>query len=285
MRISQKILSIFCVIILISGSCTAFAASAFASTFDRGAEWDEYKSDHFIIYYHLNISSAYIREFSWKCERYYNLITERLGFSRSNFWLWENRARIFIYQTRKDYLQGTSQPEWSGASVHISKKFINTFCFQEDFFDYVLPHELAHIILREFIGLNTKVPLWFDEGVACANEKNSSRKYLTQAKRIVERKTYLPLPEMEKANYRQVQSPYTFYPSAASLVIFLLERYNKEDFVQLCRELRDGNAFYPSLNKIYGIKDAEDLNQKFLAFLTGKSYEDIEDVRGFGLDW
>lgn len=281
-RILKNGIHTFCIIIV---TLSIFTVSSFTSTFADQVDWDEYKSDHFVISYHPSIPHSYIREFSWECERYYNLITERLGFNRFNFWLWENRAKIFLHKTRKEYLESTSQPGWSAASVHIPKKIINTFHFQKDFFDNILPHELTHIVLREFIGLNTQAPLWFEEGAACANEKDSSRRYLSLAKELVESESYAPVAEMEKANERQVRFPTVFYPTAASLVIFLLEDYSKRHFVQLCRELRDGNDFYRTMDKVYGIKDAEDLNEKFLGFLASQSYKDTEDIKGFGLNW
>jgi len=253
----------FCAVILILAAFTV----SFINLSESEADWEEYKSDHFVIYYHKDIPYGHIREFSWRCEGYYDSITEDLGFRRFNFWLWENRARIFMYKTREDYLKDTAQPEWSGGSVHIRKKSIKTFCFAKEFFDTVLLHELTHIVLREFIGLDAPAPLWFDEGVACASEKDSYRQYFSRAKELVKKGTYVPIPEMEEANKWEVKSPHVFYPTAASLIIFLRDRYGKERFVQLCRELREGKGFYGAMDKIYDIKDAEDLNEKFLAFL------------------
>ena len=280
-RIFKKVLRLFCATIFIS----AMLAFSSGLAFESKSDWEEYRSTHFIIHYHTSIPDDYIKEFSRKCENYYHLITARLGFSRFSFWLWEDRVKIFIYKTQEEYIKDARRPKWSGASVHIRKKFINTFYFAEDFFDKILPHELAHIILREFIGLTTKAPLWLDEGVACANEKDGYATYLLLTKELLERKSYMPLPELERANEKGVNFPGIFYPSAASVVIFLLENYGQEDFADLCRHLRDGGTFYGSMDKVYGIKDAEDLDKKFLTFLTNKSYEDIVKMKGRDFDW
>ena len=156
----MKGLQAVCVILLI------------ASSLGAGLRWKEAKSEHFIISYRSGIPVDYVKEFTRKCERYYVLVTNRLGFNRFDFWLWEKRTKIFIYKTRADYLKATGRPGWSGSSVHVKKRFINTFYFEKGFFDTILPHELTHIILREFIGFKTEAPLWFDEGVASANEKD-----------------------------------------------------------------------------------------------------------------
>ncbi len=230
-------------------------------------DWNEYRSDHFIIHYHPGIPNKYIREFTQRCETYYHIITERLGFERFNFWLWENRASIFIYKDKQDYLQDSAQPEWSAAAVQVHRKFINTFYFEEKFFDLVLPHELTHIILREFITADARVPLWFEEGLACANEKDSRSRYLLFTRGAVKGQTYLSVPQMEAMGRPGTDSPNLFYATAGSLIIFLLEEYQKQDFIQLCRELRDGASFYGAMQKVYGITDGADLNQKFLTFL------------------
>ena len=153
---SKSRLAIFCMVFLLGGS---FASFSHGALFKPEAQWNEYKSEHFIISYRPSISDEHVREFTRNCERYYHLITERLGFARFDFWLWEDRARVFIYKNRQDYLEHTNHPEWSQASVHSLKKSIDTYSFKEDFFDSVLPHELTHIILREFIGAGSRVPL------------------------------------------------------------------------------------------------------------------------------
>ena len=276
-------LRIFCVTVLILGISTT---SSFAYTLKLRGSWNEYKSTHFIIYSHPSISNKYVREFTRTCERYYNLITERLGFNRFDFWLWEDRAKIFIYKSREEYLKETQRSEWSAASVHIRKNFINTFYFEEDFFDTILPHELTHIILREFIGLKTKAPLWFDEGVACANEEGSYLIYLLVTKGFAEKGICMSVSQMERiTGAKELVVPSVFYPTAASLVIFLLENYKKRYFVEFCRELREGNTFYGAMNKVYGIEDAKNLNGKFLTFMRNKSYRDIVNSDSFSVEW
>jgi hypothetical protein len=271
-RAAGVILSVFLTI-----SC------AYAYTLRPG--WNEYKSDHFIIHHHPDIPNKYIREFTRRCERYYRLVTERLGLMRFDFWSWENRARIFIYESREAYTRDNGRPDWSLASVHTDKKFINTFYFEEGFFNIILPHELTHIILRELIGSGTKVPLWFEEGVACANEDNCYVKYLLLVKGFVYEGTYVSIAELEKAGRLRAEEQKTFYPIAASVVIFLLEEYGERDFVQLCRELRDGKGFYGAMDRVYEIQNAAGLNEKFLTFLQNKTYEDISAQGSSSMHW
>ena len=247
--------------------------------------WSEHKSDHFIVYYHPTISRKYVKEFTRKCERYYDEIIDDFGFNRFDFWLFDDRAKIFIYKTQEEYIEHTGRPEWSGGSVHIQKRYINTFNFHEDFFNMALPHELTHIILREFIGLKADAPRWFDEGVASCKEKDAYLKYLMLAKGFVDEGIVLSISNMEELNDKKITMPSIFYAISASLIIFFLEEYGKDRFVELCRELRNRKGFYKAIDKMYGIKDIEDLNDKFLIFLKNKNYKDIAEEESFDVKW
>lgn len=248
-------------------------------------EWNNYKSTHFIIYYHPSIEKSYIKEFTKKCEHYYGVITERLGFNRFNFWLWDDRALVFIYKDKEQYVEQTGRAGWSGASVHIKKKHISTFYFAQDFFDVILPHEMGHIILREFIGLKAKAPLWFDEGVACANEEDCLLRYLVVAKGLMESGIGMKLSEMEMIKPGEIIFPSVFYSTSASIVIFLLEEFKGESFVAFCKELRDGTSFYEAMDKIYAIGSCDELEKRLKRFLKQKNYLDIVSVTNFSVDW
>jgi hypothetical protein len=242
-----------------------FVNLSFADT----SNWQEYRSAHFIIHYHSNISASYIRAFSRKCEQYYHNITDKLNLRRFDFWTWDNRARIFIYDTREDYLHARKRPKWSAASVYVKDKLISTYRFDEQFFDSILAHEIAHIILRELIGLDAEVPLWFEEGIACTNEERAQSNYLAIVKSLLNEEGFIPLSDMEKFTNSQIRSKsYTaFYSISASLIIFLQDNYGKINFQKLCRELKDRNPFYKAMDKVYHIKSTQDLQDKFLTYL------------------
>jgi len=59
-------------------------------------EWRAKKGEHFIIYY-KNAPDEFLNKINDKAEEYYNKIAADLGFTRYDFWLWENRASIYIY--------------------------------------------------------------------------------------------------------------------------------------------------------------------------------------------
>jgi hypothetical protein len=81
-------------------------------------------------------------------EEYYRSITNELGFTRFNNWLWEDRASIYIYDDSQEYIAATKQPSWSAGLAAYREKKITTYLADAGFFDTLLPHELGHIIFR-----------------------------------------------------------------------------------------------------------------------------------------
>ncbi len=128
--------------------------------------WQTDKTQHFIINYQ-QVPPGYIAEVIEKAEKYYNSIVDDLGYRRLDFWSWDNRAKIYLYNTSAEYINDTKRIKWLGASVNVKDRVIMSFIGQDNFFDSILPHEMAHIIFREFIGNKTDLPLWIEEGVVC----------------------------------------------------------------------------------------------------------------------
>ncbi|NQS99739.1 MAG: hypothetical protein HQ595_01535, partial [Candidatus Omnitrophica bacterium] len=217
--------------------------------------------------------NKYFREFTRKCEQRYFLLTDQLGFNRSDFSLKAKQIEIFVYQDKQDYLQHADPAD----TIEIS-----TFYFDKDFFSTTLSHQLSRILFREFIGPQPEVPVWFEQGVAFANEEMSMLKYFAHVKGLINSENYLSVVEMEEKSGEKLIHTRVFSASSASVVIFLLDDYSKDHFVRLCRELRAGNSFYEAMNKVYQIADSEDLNNKFLAYTNKRSFEDIAGREDLG---
>lgn len=275
-------LHIFFLIILVLSIWVSLSS---AGPLQLDFDWKKCESDHFIIYYHPNIPEKDIGEFTRACEHCYHLICERLGFKRFNFWRPTEKTKISVFASKQAYLKFVGQPEYASAYVSPAKNFLRTYYLEEDFFDSILPHQLTPAILEEFTGLKTAGPIWFRQGLAWANERNSYPKYLLLAKGFLEKETYLPIAEMERMDQQEIDSSTVFYAVAASCVIYLLEEYDKDCFVQLCRQLRNWDSFYKAMDKAYAIKDAESLNEKFLTFLNSRSCQDIAARQGSSVKW
>lgn len=217
--------------------------------------WLELKGQHFIIYY-----QGSRREFSdlvlKQAEFYYDRVAHALGYSRrSDFWLWENRCLIYLYGTQDAFHAETKQATWSSGYAIPKKRTIVSYEGASQFLDSVLPHELAHLILRDFIGLqNGKVPLWLDEGLAMAQEEAKREYFDRLVSEMILQEKWIPIGIMSRIrsvkDLDQDQSA-IFYAQAQSLVRFLLDFREPGRFVQLCRDVRDGHTLEKALAKNY----------------------------------
>lgn len=217
--------------------------------------WLETRSRHFIVYYQQGIDSEFLYQTISYSEEFYEDITERLGFRRYDFWLWEKRAKIYIYRDKDTYLKETGMPDWSGGRAIYTDKVIESFPWAKGFFTQLLAHELGHIIFREFIGPEARVPLWFEEGVATSQEIEQNR--LMRKKVLInalKKQSLIPLDNLSRIDVRKIQDQYTatlFYAEAESIVSFLLDKYGQYNFVKLCRLIRDYKDFDKAFVKAY----------------------------------
>ena len=173
-------------------------------------DWNITKSTHFIVYYKA-APEDFIRQLIDKSEDYYNKIAQDLGFTRYDFWTWDKRAKIYIYDNAADYRAATAQPAWSIGCAQVAQKIIQTFPYAKGFFETVLPHEISHIIFREFIGLgNSAIPLWLEEGVASYQEKIRYKHANMHINEAINEGCFIKLREVSSVNRQlmtNTQSP------------------------------------------------------------------------------
>ena len=233
-------------------------------------DWEEQSSNHFVVYY-KDAPADFINNVNESAEQYYSSITNELGFTRYNGWLWENKATIYIYNDAQDYLNATKQPSWSAGLAAYREKKITTYIADAGFFDTILPHELGHIIFREFIGFRSDIPNWLDEGVASCQERARRFGSSKIVRRALAEKRFVPLTELEKVSiYSSKDKDFVelFYAEAASVVYFLLTNFNRRDFVDFCTALKKGKSFNEALHEGYPrFENLDELNRQWLRFL------------------
>lgn len=233
--------------------------------------WNQEKSTHFIVYY-KDADEKFVRQTSEKAEEYYASIADELGFTRYDFWLWDKRAKIYIYNNAEDYQSNTGKPAWSGGVAYYHEKVIETFPWAMGFFDSLLPHELGHIIFREFVGGQSNAPQWLDEGVAMYQEK---RRRLIEVKSelltAIENKKIIPLEQLSTLNVAFIgdtDKVKIFYLEAFSVVDYLIKEFGKDNFVEFCRALRERKPFNEAINDGYRVfKNLEELNKAWIRYL------------------
>ncbi len=223
------------------------------------AHWAEQKSAHFVVIYPLQAQSQTASNILRKAEDDYTRILDRIGANKvNNFWTWDERVKIVYFQDHDSFIKATGQPAWSkGMSVsHMSNfqmRLIVSYMSQDDFEDAVLPHEISHLILHDFMK-GQPVPRWFDEGVAQLDEINNNEEHRTILAKLVESNKAIPLSMLEAFPSMVNEDPMKaaiFYAESLYIVDFLIKTYGKDSFGQLCRQMRDGHTFEMSLSKAY----------------------------------
>jgi hypothetical protein len=247
---------------------------AIAGSLYCAEDFEEKKSDHFIVYYKdTDIPMEFINNVIDYAERYYDELTQKLGFTRFDYWTWEKRARIYVFPDKEAYIKSTQQPGWSGGVASYGQKTIWTYPRESGYFDSLLPHEIGHIIFREAIGAGD-VPLWLEEGAA---------QYLEQAKRLGSEKivlnalkdnTFVPLDKLSEIDgvaLRQQTDVTLFYAEAVNVVSFLIEKFGSAGFSDFCRKLKERKPMDDALAyAYYDIRSVKDLSELWENYLKDK---------------
>ena len=232
--------------------------------------WNESRSYHFIIYY-KDAPQNFIKSVEQTAEDYYQEITRNLGFIRDQSWAWDKRAKIYIYRDAEDYVESSKQAGWSHGAASALEKEIRTYPAANGFFDSILPHELGHIIFREFIGSNPYVPTWVDEGVAMYQEKAKRWGANKEVKKAIEEKKFIPLGELSTVRlYSNSEKEFVelFYAEAASIVYYLITELGEYKFVELCKQLKRGGRFENAISSTYfRFQNLSDLNDAWVTYL------------------
>ena len=233
-------------------------------------KWLTAKSNHFIVYYR-NAPERFIDKLIDQVEYCYDEIADDLGFRRHEFWLWDNRAKIYVYNDARDYQVSTGLPIWSQGAAVPKDKVIQTFLNEKGFFDIILPHEMGHIIFREFVGFNNRaVPIWLDEGVASYQERRKRGLAKNIVKDAIKKETFIPLVKLSRINPKFLSDRGTvnlFYAESITIVEYLIKQFGRESFVFFCQNLRDKKNLDAAIRSAYPFEDIEELDEAWQKYL------------------
>ena len=263
-----------------------------ADTADK-FDWKELKGTHFIVYFFGEESFA--RDVLNSAEKYYTRIAAELGYARyQDFWTWEKRCKIYVYPDHESFLKSTGGAEWAHGMAEYRTKTIYSYAWHEGFLESLLPHEIAHLIFRDFIGFKGEVPLWLDEGVAQWEEESKRPQMKAMIKDLYQKEGLLTISDMMKLDILRLTknegvhvraaltkdgSPgvvflssdnlvNTYYLQSVSMIGFLIEKYGGTSFTNFCRELRDGKTLEDALRSAYiTITTIEEFEKRWREYL------------------
>ncbi|MFH0918331.1 MAG: hypothetical protein V1830_04275 [Candidatus Omnitrophota bacterium] len=257
-------------------------------------DWKEKKSEHFIVYF--NQDESFAQAVLDGAEKDYRNIAYDLGYARySEFWTWDKRVKIYIHPDRAAFLKATGQPNWSEGMADYTNKQIVSYVWGKGFIESLLPHEIAHLVFRDFVGFRGEIPLWLDEGVAQWEETAKRQEVKDLVQRYYQDDNLLLVSDIMRLNIENLKgkqgvliratrtkdnkdgvlflSPNNlieiYYLESVSLIGYLIEKFGSNSFSGFCRELRDGRSVEEALKIAYplhirSIKEFEDGWREYL---------------------
>ena len=197
-----------------------------------------------------------------RAEAFYIRIADDIGYGRyEDFWTWDRRVVITLYPDQYAFARFTGSPAWSkGFASRDTRVFreraIVSYNGQPNFLEEVLPHEIAHLMLWDYIGSGQtkRLPVWFEEGVAQLEEQGRPEKVLEAMRPLVLRHGHIPFFSLSRMTITGEDDPQKvslFYAQSLSIVLFLVQKFGKDSFHRLCAELRGGYSFDAALDRAY----------------------------------
>ncbi|MDD4940199.1 MAG: peptidase MA family metallohydrolase [Candidatus Omnitrophica bacterium] len=240
----------------------AFVFLCVPRVFAADGDWSVEKSTHFLVYY-KNAPAGFIGELIEKSENYYNEIADKLGFRRFDFWLWDDRAKIYIHDDARAFQEATGQQSWSAGCAMVNEKIIHSFPYAHGFFDGTLPHEMGHIIFREFVGFNNRaVPWWLDEAVATYVEERAHSSACSIVKDALASGKFIGLESIPGINPYLAENDAAvliFYAEVECLIGYLVNEFGKDNFMLFCQNLRDKRDLERALSYVYPFRNIAEL--------------------------
>ena len=186
-------------------------------------------------------------------------------------WLGDKRCQIFLYPTAS-LPPGDRRPSLVRWLCQLSRAHGLRHLAVSAFLEQTLPHELAHIIFREFVGFeNPRIPRWLDEGVAQYAESNRREGAWDVMRQGLAQGIFIPLEQLNTMHVRHASggTAHVFYTQAATLVHFFLAAYGPRRFIDFCSNLRDGYSIERALSFATGssIASLAALEDAWRAFL------------------
>jgi hypothetical protein len=150
-------------------------------------------------------------------------------------------------------------------------KTIHSYAYAEGFFETVLPHEMGHVIFREFVGFgNHSIPTWLDEGVAFYQETHRRLAVIKNVKEAIKDGSFINLQRLSTLNPQFMsdsKSVHLFYAESLSIVDYLIKKFGSDAFVTFCQALRDKKDFASALSSSYNFSNVRELDEAWLKYI------------------
>ena len=170
-------------------------------------------------------------------------------------------VEVFVWADHKDYLANApNAPEWSGGSFSIDVRngviyrridltqLDEQRKFSTVMLDRVLPHEMCHLVLKEYFG-DAACPLFLNEGLAMLAESGLHTQRLILAGAALAGDEKIPLEKLLVAARPDHNHEGVFYAEALSFTEFLHSRLTRQQFKTFLAAVKDDCAVADALQR------------------------------------
>ncbi len=221
--------------------------------------YHKYKTKYFEIYYKNKLILPPVKAV---VDDYYQRIYNHLKLDVD-----VTPIKLVIALDRSEYLSlGT--PDWSSGLAIPEQRTIYVDEKDPLLIRRVIPHEITHIILHNYLGFDHYTIHWISEGLSIYEEM---RIWTGQDKVVITMENYKSLPIedlilMKPYIFSSKDTIVVYYQQSASLVSFLINEYGMDRFRDFLKALKT-RTLENALKEVYGIQSLRELERRWKAFL------------------
>lgn len=171
-------------------------------------------------------------------------------------------ADIYVWADHSDYLANAAEaPEWSGGSFTIAThdgvvtrridltQLDDKGGFSTVMLDRVLPHEMCHLVIKEYFG-DAACPLFLNEGLAMLAESELENRRLIIAGSALATSRKIELQKLLVTARGDMGHKGIFYAEALSFTEFLHSRLGTRRFKALLKNVKEGCTVSDALQRV-----------------------------------
>jgi tetratricopeptide (TPR) repeat protein len=233
-------------------------------------KWIDLETANCIVYYKSNEQAKLVAK---RVEETLARVTAQLEYSDLD---WHKRkCKVFVFDdaaTWSEFVKKSgAATEWADGFAYGPLREVYLHAGDpEDMLDRVLPHELTHVIHREYVREDTYLPLWLLEGLACANQFSGKEVDYALVRNAVASGRLIPLAQLTAyRDYPGGSQVNLFYAESLTLVEFILDRFGHEGLAALHKRLRKDTEFDKLVKRAFKM-EPEDFEREWLEYVRTK---------------
>lgn len=206
-----------------------------------------------------------------------------------------HRVELIVYPDHAQFSKAHPVADWSGGcSEYVPltdgsvRRIIGLYQidaenrFRSRLLSNELPHEMTHVVLREFFGYARRgeggrpaCPLWLDEGLAGANEFDGGASADKRMRDLLAKQLTTPLADMIDKVDPAMDRPAAFYAHATSFTRFLRANLSDDQMRTFLSQIKAGHRPSVALGRTLVLDD----RPNWLEALEQRWHKSVLDTR------